>query len=160
MRDGKEWTKLPRAGRTGDPPDWPDETVEPDPSEIAYWNRLWSTPQALIWEADQTYDLVAFYVRTYLEAMHPRAGAQARTFAKQLAEQLYLTGPALMQGRYVIAGSAEEAAIDAAVKAASGKPQRKSARERLGSNVVPINGDPEDDEPQPETDIAPEEPPF
>jgi hypothetical protein len=114
-RDGKEWTKLPSAGRLGDPPEWPDEVDEPSPNELLMWRRIWQSPQALIWEQDQTNDVVAFYVRTFLEAMKPHAGAMARTFAKQLANELYLTPPSLAGGRYVIEGTKDADLLDAAM---------------------------------------------
>lgn len=118
------------------------------------WRRVWMSPQALIWEADQVHDLVAFYVRTYLEAMRPRAGAQARTFVKQMAEQLYLTSPALAQGRYVIAGTDEARAIDAAMdRHPAGKTARAPGSARARLTVIPPV-DPEDEEEQPETDLA------
>lgn len=173
-RDGKEWTRLPAAGRTASPPDWPAEVTEPDIAELALWNRLWAMPQALVWEADRCHDLVAFYVRTYLEAMKPHAGAQARTFVKQLSSELLLTPASLMSGRYVVEGSAEDEAIQAAVSrhpAGSGRGHQgrpTSARDRF--HVVPAGPGPDededaDDEEQPETDLADEiveqeRPPF
>jgi hypothetical protein len=177
-RDGKEWTRLPAAGRTTEPPDWPVEVSEPSVAELHLWNRLWTMPQALVWEADRCADLVAFYVRTYLEAMKPGAGAQARTFVKQLSTELLLTPQALLSARYVIEGSADDQALTASVSrhpAGSGRGHQgrpPSARDRF--TVVPtgpVTGDPEDEddesdeEQRPETDVADElrereEPPF
>ena len=115
---------------------------------------------------DRAHDLVAFYVRTYLEAMKPKAGAQARMFVRQLSNDLYLAPAALAQGRYVIDGTDEARAIDAAIathdgpKRTRGPGKAKSARERMGFTVVNTGPD-EDDDPQPETDIATDdEPPF
>jgi len=155
QRDGKEWTKLPAAGRLEPAPEWPDEVSEASERELLMWRRIWMLPQAIVWEADRVHDMVAFYVRTYLEAMRPGAGAQARTFVKQMSEALLLTPATLAQQRYVIEGTDEARAIAAAV--ADGKePQRrgprKSARERTGFTVV--TGREEDDEPQPETDVV------
>ena len=160
QRDGKEWTKLPAVGRLALPPEWPDEVAEPNEQELLMWRRIWTLPQALVWEADHSEDMVAFYVRTYLEAMQPRAGAQARTFVGQMSEKLLLTPGSLMQQRYVIDGTDEARAIDAAVAdhaAASANPRRrgpgrKNARERF--TVVESGPTDEDDEPQPETDAA------
>jgi hypothetical protein len=156
QRDGKEWTKLPSAGRMGEPPEWPDEVVEPNEKELLMWRRIWMSPQSLVWEADHAQDMVAFYVRTYLEAMKPHAGAQARTFVKQMSEALLLSPASLTQQRYVIDGTPEARAIDAAVADHAANARRrgpgKSARERF--TVV----QPPDDEP--ETDVASEEPPF
>jgi len=163
QRDGKEWTKLPRAGRLDPAPEWPDEVSEPSDDELLMWRRVWMLPQALVWEADRTNDMVAFYVRTYLEAMQPRAGAQARTFVKQMSEALLLTPGALAQQRYVIEGSDEARAIDAAIathdgaKPAPGRARRgASARDRF--TVVTQPEPDEDDEDQPE--VADEGPQF
>lgn len=160
QRDGKEWTKLPAVGRLGLAPEWPDEVAEPNDEELLMWRRIWMLPQACVWEADHAEDMVAFYVRTYLEAMQPRAGAQARTFVGQMSEKLLLTPGSLSQQRYVIEGTDEARAIDAAVadhSAAAANPRRrgpgqpKSARDRF--KVVGGTG-PLDDDEQPETDVA------
>lgn len=158
QRDGKEWTKLPAVGRLDPAPEWPAAIDPPNEEEMMKWRELWMLPQALIWEVDRAHDLVAFYVRTYLEAMRPKAGAQARMFVRQLSNDLYLAPAALMSGRYVIDGTDEAHAIDAATaeagKARPGRVTRKtSARERF--KVVETGpADDEDDEPQPETDAA------
>ena len=162
QRDGKEWTKLPAAGRLALAPEWPDEVAEPNDEELLMWRRVWTLPQALVWEADHAEDMVAFYVRTYLEAMQPRAGAQARTFVGQMSEKLLLTPGSLSQQRYVIEGSDEARAIDAANKdhsAAAANPARRGpGRPKSAKNRFTVVGDPgpddEDDEPQPETDLA------
>jgi hypothetical protein len=166
QRDGKEWTHLPSRGRLDPAPEWPDEVPEATPEELLLWRRLWQKPQALVWEADHAADVVAFYVRTYLEAMQPRAGAMARTFAKQLAGELYLTPPSLAQGRYVIDGTPEARAIDAAIDASMAThpagSRRSSGRDRF--TVVPPPSDADDIEtPTANTDDEaddPNKPPF
>lgn len=170
QRDGKEWTKLPRAGRLDPAPEWPAAVAEPNDLELLKWREVWTLPQALIWEADRSYDLVAFYVRTFLEAMKPGAGAQARMFVRQLSNDLFLAPMALAHGKYVIEGTDEARAIDAAVAdhaAAIANPRRrgpgkaKSARDRF--TVVESGPDEDDEDDQPETDVAtgeaPEGPP-
>lgn len=185
-RDGKDWTKLPAAGRTGDPPPWPlpedvvtavklertrqkaanlredwmhaegraaaalgrkleaceeelavleatAERAEADEQEM--WRRLWRTPQALVWEADGVADLVAMYVRAFLEASQPDAAAQKRLVSKQFADSLLLTTPALHSARYVIVPTAEDDEDDA--PASPGKPAPPSGvRARAGLKVV------------------------
>jgi hypothetical protein len=160
QRDGKEWTKLPAVGRLGPAPEWPLAVPAPNENELLKWLEMWTLPQALIWEVDHAFDLVAFYVRTYLEAMQHRAGAQARMFVRQLSNDLYLAPAALMSGRYVIDGTKEADAIDAAVAdhaAAAANPRRrgpgkKSARDRF--TVVGETGPADDDEEQPGNDVA------
>jgi hypothetical protein len=164
QKDGKEWTKLPAAGRLEPAPEWPDEVDPANEDELLMWRRIWMSPQALVWEADHAQDMVAFYVRTYLEAMKPRAGAQARTFVKQMSEALLLTPATLAQQRYVIEGTADARAIDAAV--ADGKdPARKtsgrSAKQRFEQSGFKVVDDPvPDSKPQDDDAIDPDEPPF
>lgn len=139
QRDGKEWTKLPAVGRLGAAPEWPLAIPAPSEDEELLWRDVWTLPQAIIWEMDRSHQLVAFYVRTYLEAMHTKAGAQARMFVRQLSNDLYLAPAALASGRYVIEGTDDAAAIDAAVAShqpgTAGPrrrgPGKKSARDRL-----------------------------
>lgn len=157
-RDGKDWTHLPACGRLGEPPEWPDETIEPNEDELLMWRRVWTSPQALVWEADQVFDLVAFYVRTYLEGMKPRAGAQARTFVRQLSTDLLLTPGSLFAARYVVDESPEAMAIEAAMAThpagkAIGRP-KKSARERF----TVVRPEPPADEGEPEVEAVAEEP--
>lgn len=157
QRDGKEWTHLPAAGRLAPAPEWPDEVHAPTENELLLWRRVWMLPQALVWEADKAHDLVAFYCRTYVEAMHPRAGAQGRTFVRQLSNDLYLAPAALAQGRYIIDDDPDAKAMEAAMREhpAGGAPGR--ARDRL--NVVPMFEPEDEDEPQPESDKD-DRPPF
>jgi hypothetical protein len=165
-RDGKDWTRLPAAGRLAPPPEWPAAIPEPNDEEDLKWREMWMLPQALIWELDHAQDLVAFYVRTFLEAMQPRAGAQARMFVRQLSNDLYLAPAALAQGRYVIEGSDADQALQQVVNGpASGRAVRPrgSARNRL--TVVEPEADEDEDgdesttrQGKPETDG--EVPPF
>ena len=164
-RDGKEWTKLPAQGRLDPAPEWPAAIAEPDEQELLKWREVWTLPQALIWEMDRSHDLVAFYVRTYLEAMKPKAGAQARMFVRQLSNDLYLAPAALMSGRYVIDGTDEARAIDAAKASAAeaaAQPRRTRGpgrKNRSGFTVVESTGPAEpEDEPDPASDDEP--PPF
>lgn len=161
QRDGKEWTKLPAAGRLGEPPEWPLAVLEPNEEELLKWRELWSLPQALIWEMDKAHDLVAFYVRTYLEGMQRHAGAQARTFVRQVSNDLFLTPMALAHGRYVIDGTDEARAIDAAVASHTDTkttPKRTGgARNRPGLTVVqppePVDDADDDDDDDQEGEI-------
>ena len=164
QRDGKDWTVLPAEGRLAPAPEWPLAVVEPIEDEILKWRELWTMPQALVWEADRCFDLVAFYVRTYLEAMKPKASSQQRIFVRSLSADLLLSPDALMRARYVIAGSDEDAAIAAAVAnhpAGKARGGPRSARDRF----TVVSNDDEDLEPQSPLPAAVEtddetEPPF
>lgn len=72
-------------------------------AERVYWTRLWTEqPQAHVWRADGTEDIVALFVRTTLEASEPGGTTTARTLVKQLASDLLLNTAALHSARYVI----------------------------------------------------------
>lgn len=102
-RDSREWTKLPGSGFQGPRPDWPEDAVaDPTTAEVRMWERLWKTPQAMVWHADGVQDTVALYVRAFLEASKPEASGAARTFVRQLQDALLLSIPALHAARYVI----------------------------------------------------------
>lgn len=147
-RDGKDWTKLPKEC-TIPTPDFPLEIPEPTVAEMAMWTRLWRMPQAHVWHADHTYDLVGLYVRTFMKASKPDAPASAATIVKQMGDHLLLSSPALFAGRYVITGSPEDEilsgqSVATAPRAGSGRPAsrgrasgRNSTRGRLPVSIVP-----------------------
>lgn len=171
-RDGKEWTHLNSAGRLEPAPEWPDDVPDPSPAELLRWRTLWATPQALVWESDGIYDQVALYVRVYVEAMQPGALGGTRTLAKQLQNELLLTVPSMLSARYVIKGTKESDAIEAAMAGSapatvSQMPGTQSAKNRF--TVVPVGPDPsavapsedDDDDDDDVEDDDPDEPiPF
>ena len=133
-RDAKDWIKLPAEGRVGDAPEWPVEHPAPSVGEISMWTRLWALPQALVWEADRGHDMVALYVRTYIDSVQKDAPAARTTQAKQLAEALLLTTPALHAARYTIASPAAPRngeVEDSMARHPSSQPKRSGARAML-----------------------------
>lgn len=162
-RDGADWVRLPRTGREGDPPEWPPEVKEPSVAEIAMWHRLWRMPQALVWEADRTYDVVALYVRTFIRSMEPGCTASLITHSKTLAGELLLTPESLARGKYVIKGTPEEEALNAAIarhpagNARGGRPGG-SAKTRLAV-VPPAGGGQPAEAPDPDEATDEDEPP-
>jgi hypothetical protein len=58
--------QLPYVGRAGDPPDWPLDT--PSAVEQRQWRKLWTLPQAVMWERMRCEDTVALYVRAFTKA--------------------------------------------------------------------------------------------
>lgn len=188
-RDGKDWTRLPASGRSGDVPEWPlppdvtteaeleiarkraqtlrDDWMEADgrqaaglakkldkaerdvavlearakhaaAQELEMWQRLWRTPQALVWAADGVEDMVAMYVRTFIEASAPGAAANMRQLAKQYAEALLLSVQALHAARYVIVEDDGTPTADApATAAATGTDTPAPRRRRGGLSVAP-----------------------
>lgn len=102
QRDGAEWVKLPAGGRRGDIPVWPAHMGDFVGDEAKVWDRLWRTPQALVWDADGVHDTVALYVRTLCEASAEGASTALRTLVRQQQDALLLSIPALHSARYVI----------------------------------------------------------
>lgn len=155
-RDGADWVRLPASGRTKDAPEWPPEVEEPSVAEIALWHRLWKMPQALVWEADHVGNTVALYVRTYIASMERGCAAAMITHAKTLAGELLLTPESLARGKYVIKGTPEEAALDAAVArhpAGGSRGARPGGSAKTRLTVVPAaeGGEPAED-PEPDED--------
>lgn len=107
--DRREWTRLPKSGCTLDVPEWPVEFPAPDVAELSLWNRLWKSPQAIVWHNDGLYDIVAIYTRVMIQCADPRVQVGLITQFRQLSEQLLLTTPSLRQARFFIEGGPEEA---------------------------------------------------
>ncbi len=139
-RDAKDWIKLPSEGRTGDIPEWPVELPSPTVAELSMWSRLWRLPQALVWEADRGHDMVALYVRTFCDSVVKDAPAARTTQAKQLAEALLLTTPALHAARYTIASPVAPEAPrveDSMSRHPSSQPRKASGARALLKVVEP-----------------------
>lgn len=94
------WLDLPAEGRSGDAPPWPFARQED--SEAETWDALWSTPQAVAWEATSTDPrIVALYVRRSVEA---EEDAKASTEARQLGNLLGLDPASMLRNRWRIKG--------------------------------------------------------
>lgn len=97
---GAAHVKLPRAGRQGEPPEWPLD--RPSARERALWGRLWKTPQAIAWEALDWVDAVARYARVLTVAEKRGAPYPAMAEARQLEDRLGLSPMALLRLRWAI----------------------------------------------------------
>lgn len=106
-RDAGEWSFLPAEGREGATPEWP--LTDPTDREDDFWERLWSKPQALMWERyDQGLE-VALYVRRLCEAEKPDASVGLSTLLRQMADSLGLTTPGMRANRWKIERPEDEA---------------------------------------------------
>lgn len=100
--------QLPSAGRAGDPPAWP--LSEPTAEELKLWSKLWTLPQATMWEHVRCEDTVALYVRVFV-AMS--AETETATIVKlgnevrQLDSKLGLSPRAMLDLRWEV-GQPEE----------------------------------------------------
>lgn len=124
------WTTLPAEGRTGPVPEWP--LVSPAPRELDLWEKLWSMPQALMWEAMGQHDEVAMYVRCFVEAERIDGRIDIKKLVRQYADSLGLSVQGMLRNRWKVApaAQADEQGAPVAVPA-----RRPSARDRL--KVVP-----------------------
>jgi hypothetical protein len=106
---GKEdWVTLPAAGRLDPAPEWPLEVVTS--TEFDLWVKLWSRPQALMWEIHKLEFQVAMYVRTYFEAAEPGATAGIKSAAVRLEAELGLSLPGMKMLGWQIANEDAPAA--------------------------------------------------
>ncbi|MEH0445437.1 hypothetical protein QA811_17695 [Streptomyces sp. B21-102] len=99
-RDAGEWTILPAEGRQGATPEWP--LTEQTGREAELWERLWSMPQAFMWERCSQHIEVALYVRRLSEAEKPEAFVGLGTLVRQMADSLGLTSPGMRANRWRI----------------------------------------------------------
>lgn len=99
-RDQGEWVILPAAGRQGALPDWPLDAA--DPRELVVWERLWRSPQAIMWEKYGQDLEVAQYCRALVRFERPRGSVQYGTLLRQIGDSLGLTTPGMRSHRWRI----------------------------------------------------------
>lgn len=92
--------QLPYEGRLGDPPAWPLGT--PTLDEHKMWTKLWSLPQATMWERVRCEDTVALYVRCMLYVVEHEHDDKMLNQVRQLDSKLGLTPRALLDLRWEI----------------------------------------------------------
>jgi hypothetical protein len=124
-RDAGEWVDLPGEGRDDAPPEWPLTDFSPREREL--WLRLWSMPQALMWERYGQELEVALYARQVERFEQPRSSVILGTLVRQMADSLGLTTPGLRANRWRIAR--EDSGLQRGT--APVVPLRASARDRL-----------------------------
>jgi hypothetical protein len=124
-KDAADWITLP-AVRTGPAPAWPFPTA-PTAHETFMWEAEWKRPQAVMWERGGQQVLVATWVRALLAASSKKGTAADRTSVRQLAEELGVSDSGLLRHRWLIEGTAAEAAVKSA---ATARP-RSDTRDRM-----------------------------
>lgn len=118
---GKEdWLTLPAEGRAAPAPEWP--LYEASADEMGLWERLWASPQAVVWEAYRLEFSVAMYVRTFFEAAEPKVPAALKTAALRMEGELGLSLPGMktLNWRIGDASPAAPHAVPAARRTSSG----------------------------------------
>ncbi|KOG22133.1 hypothetical protein ADK36_13705 [Streptomyces viridochromogenes] len=88
-------------GRDGPLPAFP--LSSPSDREYELWERLWETPQAVMWEQLNQEFEVASYVRLLVRAEKPGSSAIIWGQAKQFAESLGLSVSGMQRNRWTIA---------------------------------------------------------
>lgn len=99
--DSHGWTTLPAEGRSGPLPTYP--LLDPNTRELELWERLWTAPQATMWEQLHQEFEVASYVRLLTVAEQPGAPVVTWTQVKQFAESLGLSVSGMQRNRWTIA---------------------------------------------------------
>jgi hypothetical protein len=99
--DAQGWTTLPADGRDGALPAFPLDMCTP--REMTLWERLWETPQAVMWEQLHQEFEVASYVRLLVRAESPRSSAIVWGQVKQFAESLGLSVSGMQRNKWTIA---------------------------------------------------------
>ena len=98
-----EWTLLPAAGRPGPAPELPDLRSW-SLSTIAWWEDLWSCPQAVAW--DQTGRTLVRLAILFDDMVKERPGAST-TAMQQLEDRHGLNPKAMLQLRWRIVEEAD-----------------------------------------------------
>lgn len=126
QRNQGDWISLPASGRSAPAPAWP--LTRPSTRERTLWARLWSRPQAIMWEQLGLDMEVAMHVRTLVRAEDPGAPMDARKVIAAQGNSLGLTVGGLSSNRWRIVDDA----VAAPAEPAAGEPESiESARERF-----------------------------
>ena len=128
-RVDRDLVLLPTEGRVAPAPDWPPDRQSPTRHELVMWAAFWRKPQAIVWEQDQSFELVALFIRQYIAGMDRKSSAVNRQAVRLMAADLLLTRAGLKAAGYRIATDEVEEQRQPA------PPTRKSSRSRL--KVVP-----------------------
>lgn len=124
-RDGKDWTILPAAGRSGPVPEWP--LARPNKRELALWEQEWRRPQAIMWEKSGQELEVGMYVRTVAGAEQRQATAAERNLVLRMMDSLGISSGGMARNLWKIE---DVNASTAPAPKPSGR-QTASAKDRL-----------------------------
>ena len=98
--DSQGWTTLPAEGRDGPLPAFP--LLSPSTREMDLWERLWETPQAVMWEQLSQEFEVAAYVRLLARAELPKSSSMIWAQVKQVGESLGLSVSGMQRNRWTV----------------------------------------------------------
>lgn len=121
--------KLPKAGRKGKPPAFPDGELNDYDAKV--WADLWRTPMAVAWDLNNYHRTVARYLRVMRAAETGLAAGDANATllgeVRQLEDRLGLTPMALLRLRWEIDDSDEVGAKRATSRKATSTRSRLKA---------------------------------
>lgn len=98
--DSQGWTTLPADGRDGPLPAFP--LYSPSSREMDLWERLWETPQAVMWQQLNQEFEVASYVRLLARAELPKSSSMIWAQVKQVGESLGLSVSGMQRNRWTV----------------------------------------------------------
>lgn len=128
-----EWIELPAAGRRGRAPAWPLPTST-NAAERKLWNRLWKSPQAIMWDQLGQEMQVALYVRRAIEAEERGASSSLTTVVLRLADNLGISVLGMRQLRWKV--------VDRAAAPKDSAPARKqTAKTSSKQRLTVVKGD-------------------
>lgn len=125
-----EWVELPKTGRTGRVPAWPLPTST-NAAERKLWNRLWKTPQAIMWEKLELHLQVALYVRRAIEADERGATSALTNTVLRLADSLGISALGMRSLRWRIVDRTAAAKVAAESAPSTVRRSGGSSRDRL-----------------------------
>lgn len=99
-QDQQGWVTLPADGRDGPLPAFPLDMCTS--REMQVWERLWETPQSVMWERLGQEFEVASYVRLLVRAESPRSSAIVWGQVKQFAESLGLSVSGMQRNKWTV----------------------------------------------------------
>lgn len=112
-RDKETWTRLPKEGCALDVPDFPIEFGQLNDEERVAWERLWRSPQAIVWHRDGMIDIVCSYLRALMSATKRNPGPGVLTALRMYSAELLLSTSALRRERFYIQGGIEDQIFNA-----------------------------------------------
>ena len=99
---GISYVNLPAGGFDGDAPEFPLPSASA--REVEVWEKLWSTPQASAWAAEEwRWSIVAMYARLFVRAEEPDSAPTLVAQLHRLADQIGMTPAGLKENGWAIA---------------------------------------------------------
>lgn len=135
--DKNNWTRLPKECPL-DVPEWPVEFGELTMEEQATWDRLWRSPQAILWHRDGMVDIVCTYLRALMAATKKNPGPGVLTALRLYSAELMLSTSALRRERFYIEGGIEDSIFNADLDQPLADGTERAAQRRTGTEDASV----------------------